>query len=275
MSEILAGFSLLELLALKFISRLSRYVYYSYSNSQFSMMNIINRFAVTIASLLSVQSSIAQDIFIIPNLFISLRNFEYSVYNGNVRGKISSLGGGVTGIYQRFYIDLSGERNITTDEESIIDSLYNTIEFERTDFAMSIGYGVNKSISTFIGYKYGNSTLTELAPSPFEGAKNTLKGKGLFIGAGGIWPVRDWGTFSFSAAYAKMLAHYKSFALGTTIGDANGTSLTVEWKAPLTQNLYYDISLMRHDYYYENFDLIASDIAEQIFSIRLGISYKF
>jgi hypothetical protein len=239
------------------------------------MMNIINRLCVLIASLLSVQSSIAQDIFIIPNLFISKRNFEYSVYNGNVRGQISSLGGGVTGIYQRFYIDLSGERNITTDEESIIDSLYNTIEFERTDFAMSIGYGVNKSISTFIGYKYGNSTLTELAPSPFEGAKNTLKGKGLFIGAGGGWPVRDWGTFSFSAAYAKMLAHYKSFALGTTIGDANGTSLTVEWKAPLCCNLYYDISLMRHDYYYENFDQIASDISEQIFSIRLGISYKF
>ena len=239
------------------------------------MMNIINRLAVTIASLLSVQSSIAQDIFIIPNLFISLRNFEYSVYNANVRGQISSLGGGVTGIYQRFYIDLSGERNITTDEESIIDSLYNTIEFERTDFAMSIGYAVKNSISTFVGYKYGNSTLTELAPSPFAGAKNTLKGKGLFIGAGGGWPVRDWGTFSFSAAYAKMRASYKSFALGTTVGDANGTSLTVEWKAPLTQNLYYDISLMRHDYYYENFDQIASDISEQIFSIRLGMSYKF
>ncbi len=231
---------------------------------------------IAIITLLSAQSSIAQEILIIPNLFVSSRNFEYSIYNGNVHGHISSLGGGVTGIYQHFYIDLSGERNITTDEESIIDGLYNTIEFERTDFAASIGYAVNESISTFVGYKYGKSTLTDLAPSLFSGGKNSLEGKGLFIGAGGGWAVKDWGTFSFSAAYAKMVAHYQSFALGTTIeGDADGTSLGIKWKAPLTQNLYYDLSMIRHDYYYKDFDKIESDISEQIISYRIGISYKF
>ncbi len=238
-------------------------------------MKSINNYLLLIIVSLSAQSSMAQDIVIIPNIFVSSRNFEYSVYNGNVRGQISSLGGGVTGIYQRFYIDLAGERNITTDEESIIDSLSNTIEFERTDFAASIGYAVNDSISTFVGYKYGSSTLTELAPSPFAGAKNTLEGKGLFIGAGGGWAVKNWGTFSFSAAYAKMEASYKSFSLGSTKGDADGTSLGIEWKAPITRNIYYDLSLTRHDYYYEDFDQIESDISEQILSLRIGVSFRF
>jgi len=232
--------------------------------------------AMTIATILSAKTCIAQeDILIIPNTFTSLRQFEYSVYNGNVRGDIRSLGGGITGIYKRFYIDLSGERNMTTNEESIINGLSNTIKFERTDFAASIGYAVNDSISAFVGYKYGKSTLTELVPSPFAGAKTSLAGKGVFIGAGGGSAVRDWGTLSFSAAYAKMVANYNSYDIGTTEGDASGTSLGIEWKASITTNLYYDLSMVRHDYYYENFHKVDFDISEQILSFRIGLSYRF
>jgi len=240
------------------------------------MKFIISSIAVIILSGLSAQSSLAEESWIIPNFLVSSRTFEYSVVHGNVRGQINSLGGGVTGIVaQRFYIDLSGERNIYTSEESIINGLHNTIEFERTDIAASIGYAVNDSISTFVGYKYGKSTLTELDFSPFAGAKTSLEGQGPFIGAGGGWKVKDWGTFSFSAAYAKMATSYNSHTLGTTKGDASGTSLTIKWKAPLTNNLFYDLSLIRHDYYYENFPKLDSDISEQILSLRLGISYRF
>lgn len=239
------------------------------------MKHIISRLAVTIAALLSPSTSIAQELWIIPNIFVSSRNFEYSVVNGNVHGHINSLGGGVTGIYRSFYIDLSGERNLSVNEESIINGLSNTIELERTDFAASMGYAINGSISTFVGYKYGKSTLTELAFSPFAGAKTSLEGKGWFIGAGGGWQVYDWGTFSFSAAYAKMVANYNSFSFGTAEGDASGTSLGIKWKAPLTNNLYYDLSLIRHDYYYEDFRELDFDISEQILSLRLGISYRF
>lgn len=239
------------------------------------MKYVISSLVVTIVSLLFIRTSIAQENWIIPNFFISSRNFEYSVVNGNVHGHINSLGIGVTGIYQRFYIDLSGERNLSVNEESIINGLSNTIEFERTDFAASIGYAVNKSISTFMGYKYGKSTLIELAFSPFAGGKTSLEGKGFFIGAGGGWAVKDWGTFSFSAAYARMVATYDSFNNDTTEGDADGTSLGIKWKAPLTKNLYYDLSLKRHDYYYEDFPKFASDISEQIFSVQAGLSYRF
>jgi hypothetical protein len=240
------------------------------------MKSIGNTFTlIIITNLLFISTSLAQQFLVIPNVFFSNRNFEYSVPNGNVSGHISSLGGGITGIYQHFYIDLSGERNLNTNEESIIDGLYNTIKFERTDFAASVGYAINESISTFLGYKYGKSTLTELLPSPFAGAKTSLEGNGWFVGAGGGWPVKSWGTFSFSAAYVKMIADYNSFAPVSTEGEASGSSLGVKWKAPLGKHLYYDLSLIRHDYYYEDFDKIDYDISEQILSFRLGLSYHF
>ncbi len=230
---------------------------------------------ILIINMLFISVCSAQQLLIIPHAFFSTRNFEYSVPNGNVSGHISSLGGGITGIYQHFYIDLAGERNLTTNEESIIDGLSNTIKFERTDFAASMGYAVNESISTFLGYKYGKSTLTELFPSPFAGAKTSLEGNGWFIGAGGGWAVKNWGTFSFSAAYVKMIADYNSFALGSTQGEASGTSLGIKWKAPIIDRFYYDLSLIRHDYYYEDFPKIDFDISEQILSFRLGLSYRF
>ncbi|OQW93175.1 MAG: hypothetical protein BWK79_12560 [Beggiatoa sp. IS2] len=86
------------------------------------------------------QTGLAEDFFVIPNFFISNRNFEYSVGTGGVDGNINSLGLGLTGTYQRFYIDLSGERNITASEESTINlEQTNIVKFDRTDFALSIG----------------------------------------------------------------------------------------------------------------------------------------
>jgi hypothetical protein len=227
-------------------------------------------------SLLANTIVLAREFTIVPSLFISTRNFEYSVFNGSVSGHINSAGGGITGIYRRFYIDIAGERNFTTSEESTLDGLYNDVKFERSDFAASIGYAVNDAISTFLGYKYGKSTLTQLYPSLFAGAKTSLEGNGIFVGAGGGFAVGTWGTLSFSAAYAKMIATYNSFDLGSTDeGDASGTSLRVEWKAPLIKSLYYDLSVIHHSYYYEDFAKLTSDISEEILSIRLGLSYRF
>lgn len=218
----------------------------------------------------------AENLLLVPYLFSSVRNFEYSVTNGGVNGMIHSLGGGITGIYKNFYIDLAGEKDITAREESATNLLStDRIAFNRTDFATSFGYAINESISVFGGYKYGKSTITALMPSPFVGGKITLEGKGLFIGAGGGWVLKNGGTLSFSAAYAKISSFYKDLAIGTTKGDAAGTSLSMKWKAALTKRLYYDFSLIRHDYYYEDFRKFDWDISEQILSYRIGLSYRF
>jgi len=227
-------------------------------------------------SLLLIRAGQAEEISVVPSIFLSSRNFEYSVYNGGVSGTISSLGGGVTSIYQRFYWDLSGEKNVTASRESTTNLLAtDQVAFKRADFATTLGYAVDDSISVFGGYKYGKSTITALLPSPFKGAKISLEGKGFFMGAGGRWAVKDWGFLAFSAAYAKMTAVYQDLANGTTQGNASGTSLGIQWKSSLGKNIWYDISIVNHDYYYEDFDKFEWDLSEKIVSYRLGVSYRF
>jgi len=231
---------------------------------------------ITILVTLSYPECSADEMTVTPNVFISSRNFEYSVSNGGVKGNIDSIGLGITGTYQRFYIDLSGENTPSATDESTVNLLPSeAADFRRTDFAASLGYAVNESISTFIGYKYGKTTITELYASPVAGSKIGLQAKGFFIGAGGGWSVRDWGLFSFSAAYANMNALYQDVAIRSAKGDASGTSLGIKWKAPIIKNFSYDLSVMRHDYYYKNFDEFDTDISEQILSLRIGLSYRF
>jgi len=218
----------------------------------------------------------SEDLELISSVALSTRQFAYAVYNGGVDGQIQSLGLGISGVYRRFYVDLSGERNIEASEEST-DNLLETdrVNFERTDITTAAGYALTDAISIFAGYKYGQSTITALFPSPFSGAKITLSGKGPFIGAGGRWPVENWGFLSFSAAYANMEANYQDLSYGTAKGDASGTSLSVQWKGVLTSDFYYDFTLIRHDYYYQDFDKFSWDISEQILSYRVALSYRF
>lgn len=218
----------------------------------------------------------AEEIFIIPNAFISQRNFQYSVGSGGVSGIIQSLGVGLTGTYQRFYMDVTVEKNLRPSQESTTNLLFtDTVDFEREDLSASVGYGINESVSIFTGYKYGRTTISARAPSPFVGETISLQGRGGFIGAGGGWQVKDWGFLSFSAAYARLGADYDDLVVHRTHGSATGTSLGVKWKAQLTKQWYYDVSVLRHDYYYQHFNRISSNISEQILSFRLGIGYRF
>lgn len=218
----------------------------------------------------------ADEVFIIPNAFISQRNFQYSVGNGGVSGSIQSLGVGVTGTYQRFYLDIVAEKNLKPSQESTTNLLFtNTVDFDREDLSASFGYSINESLSAFTGYKYGRTTITARHPSPFAGERISLQGQGAFIGAGGGWQVRDWGFLSFSAAYARLSADYDDLVVHRSHGNATGTSLGLKWKAQLTKQWYYDLAILRHDYYYQHFSRIDTNISEQILSFRLGMGYRF
>ena len=59
--------------------------------------------------------------------------------------------------------------------------------------------------------------------------------------------------------------------LDISLGDGTGFDLLEIFP----DKLFYDVSVIRHDYYYKNFDKFDSDISEQILSLRLGISYSF
>jgi len=218
---------------------------------------------------------------LIPSAYWSYRDFDYSAGSGGVSGNLNSLGIGLTGIYQQFYVNFSGEKNPSASQETTENLFSGVVDFDRTDWAISLGYAVNPSISTFIGYKYGETGMTDLGPAdptiPPELVERdiSLEGRGLFIGAGGGWAVRDWGFFSFSAAFADMTSVYKDADVDHSKGSAAGTSLTVKWQGPIRNNLSYNINLIRHDYYYDDFDKFETEISEEILSLRLGIDYRF
>jgi len=217
----------------------------------------------------------AEQFLFIPTVYIASKNFDYSVNNGGVDGQLTSLGVQFTGVYDKFYVSLSAEENPATTEQSTKNLLFNKVNIDRTDFALSLGYEVNPFIRIFTGYKYGKTTLTELPFSPYPHAKTSLEGKGIFIGAGGSWKVKDWGFVSFSAAYAQLNATYESPLVESVDGESSGTSLTLGWKAPITSKLAYEILVTRHDYYYEDFAQFETELSEQFLSVRFGLSYVF
>lgn len=217
--------------------------------------------------ILSSAAAPASELDLIPQAFVSLRDFEYRANTAQVNAAITSLGVGMTATWRKFYLNLSGEKNFDPGEDQ-------GIELNREDTALSFGYSVNDSISLFTGYKYGQ---TELAlPVPETTAKQPLQlsAQGPFIGAGGGWTVTGRGVFSFSAAYARMEADYFSEDVSHA-GQSAGTSLSVQWKANLDKNLHYHLAIIRHDYYYREFDRIPFDITENVLSLRLGLGYRF
>ncbi len=211
----------------------------------------------------------------VPRAFVSLRNFDDSIGNGGVDGRVDSLGVGLTGTYRRFYINASLETTPQDNEESVRHILpVNKANFNRDDSSLSVGYVVNDAIRVFGGYKYGKTIISALDTSEFSGAEISLKGNGFFMGAGAGWRIGS-GFMSFSAAYASLQAKYQYVDDPALKGDATGTSLVLQWQAPITKALTYHLSATRHDYYYDNFKTLDSDISEQIFSLRLGLSYQF
>ncbi len=215
----------------------------------------------------------------LPHVEYADRHFEYTSGPGQLNGTTFSLGLGLTATHERFYLDLTAERNFSASEEStsgdlIPNSVADTVTFDRRDTALTLGYGVSELTSVFAGYKSGKTTITAAGNSPFVGNAISLTGAGPFIGAGAGWKVRDWGILSFSAAYADLDAEYSS-PVQLAQGQASGTSLALHWKGELLPRLQYRIALSRHDYDYKNFDQFTGRISENILSYTLGISYRF
>jgi 3D (Asp-Asp-Asp) domain-containing protein len=215
----------------------------------------------------------ANELTLTPNIFASYRYFEYSVGRGGIDNNLYSLGLGVTATYGRLYVDVSAEKNTTSGKEP---TPTGTAYFERQDAAISVGYGMNESISLFAGYKYGETRIAAPPTAIAIGSEVSLEGRGFYVGAGGGWAIYENHLLSFSAAYAHLRAQYdESMQVRRGRGDASGTSLGIRWKTHITPRLSYDLSLIRHDYYYKNFENLDFNISEQILSIRTGVSYQW
>ena len=184
------------------------------------------------------------------------RGLSYSAGATDVKGEVLSVGAGLTGVLGRFYSSLTAEHDVHT--------LSNTGNVNRSDAALSMGYGVGDNMSLFMGYKQGVTKLD--TPE--------LRAKGLFIGAGAGLPTR-YGVFSFSAAYADLGASYRDNNLYAYSGNARGTSLNAAWHQNISNSLNYGISVVRHEYYYQHFNLLPFSVNENILSIHASLQYHF
>lgn len=192
-------------------------------------------------------------------LLSGYRSLNYSAGGTELKGDVFSAGVGLTAIYGRFYSSLSVERDIHAHSKTP-----NIDKFNRSDAALSVGYGVGDNISLFVGYKQG---LTKLNTTE-------LKAKGLFVGAGAGLPTR-YGIFSFSAAYADLGADYRDNKLYAYSGNARGTSLSAAWHGNLSKSSTYGLSLVRHEYYYQHFSTLPFSVNENILSIHASLQYHF
>jgi hypothetical protein len=187
------------------------------------------------------------------------RSLNYSAGSTELKGDVFSTGAGLTAIYGRFYSSLSAERDIYARSKTP-----NIDKFNRSDTALSVGYGVGDNISLFVGYKQGVTQLNT----------TELQAKGLFMGAGAGLPTR-YGVFSFSAAYADLGADYRDDKFHAYSGNARGTSLNAAFHGNLTKSLSYGLSLVRHEYYYQHFSTLPFNINENILSIHANLQYHF
>ncbi|MEM7017921.1 MAG: hypothetical protein AAF512_11375 [Pseudomonadota bacterium] len=212
----------------------------------------------------------SSDWVVTPELSVSFRNFEYSADTTDIDGDIFSLRFGASVAYKNYYLDITGETNLGSGDTNITD-----VDFDRQDATLTFGYGLSETISIFLGYKHGETTIQ--APADVVGSKITLTGNGFFAGAGGVWPVKDLGAFSFSAAFAVMDASYNQPpTFGKTSGDATGTSLSLAWNGVINRHFLYHVTIHRHDYFYEDFgEQLTFDISENVLSLSTGISYRF
>ncbi len=198
----------------------------------------------------------------IPNLSINYRDLSYSAGLTDVSAKMISAGAGLTLTHGQLYLNTAFETDISANSDNV------GLEFGRDDMALSIGYRLSDTISTFAGYKYGRTQI-DLSNNP-AGVAVKLTGRGPFIGAGAGWPVAPYGVLFFSAAYANLDARYNESS-----GKATGTSLSLGWRGRINEHWDYKLVLVRHDYYHQDFTDLTIDINEDILSINAGLSYQF
>ena len=233
---------------------------------------VISRVICFVIFNILLSTAMANEVSVQPRLTVSYKDFDYSVSGNSVRTDLASLGLGVTATYRRLYIDLNIERNLNSGTQR---GEASTAYLERDDSTLTIGYALNESISIFSGYKYGRTRIVSPPSAVATGQQLSLEGRGLYVGAGGGIGLSAKDFLSFSAAYAAMEATYDEQGVLTTDGDASGTSLSVTWKRRATESLDYSAGLVRHDYYYEDFQASFPDISEQILSLRVSVAYRF
>ena len=227
------------------------------------------------------------------------------------------LGFGGTVSNGKFFADFYYQSSLSADASAVSEvarddpdtlSDISDIDVDRTDAAITFGWGFTDNLSAYIGYKTGETELSQSAVINSASTGNSelnkidreFKQSGPFIGLAYGHPIGN-GVLGLNAAVAKLDADYDVSLVNqvrpTRIdesleGDTTGLTIGINWKAPLTNKLIYAISFDAYKYTFDGFkgdsttidglvdsttevDVSNSEIEEEVFSLRLAIIYRF
>lgn len=246
-----------------------------------------------------------------------LASIDDSMPTFTLGGTVSMLGG----LYLDAYWSKTGDTGRDTAESSVQPppgSNDDTFTFRtkskanRSDYAITLGYGLENGLSFFGGYKYGKTDVdgnAEVFKNNIHDGNGKLNAKfeadgpflglgyGLHLGSGmlsltGAWAKLD-GKASSRTVYSALSNNPASAASSTvpdplasetlvTKPDANGYSLSLGWKAPITNQLYYGISVDAYKYDFKKKESYANGTlsarlkaTEESLGIRASLSYSF
>ncbi len=288
------------------------------------------------------------DVTIIPTIAYQDKQLTFDQqYKGAANNKanfsvhLPMINAGVTVAFDKVFVSFKMEQNLsdtstttdetnrsTLDEANLIAVGGSSVDVDREDITLTVGYNIWKKLNIFVGYLDGK---TELNPQPFcvdagfpdnettpvynptctqtnrsfqqhyldlinitSGTDyiQTYTESGFYFGASHSYQIQEYGTLSFSLAYATMDGEYKDnvenpnnifpgFLPFNYKGDTTGTSLGVTWTASLGDTSAYFIDLRRQDYSMDgkdttgNFTTVELETDESMTGLTAGLQLYF
>ena len=228
---------------------------------------------------------------------------------GGMNAHIPMFNVGLTFIFQsKAYLAIKTEQTLGNPSEKsdvpftnpLIGPIYKVNSaITREDSSILIGYRVDKRINLFAGYMQGQTVIN---PSPFTSPESQINltqdqlnngqpeyqqdydEDGLFAGILYLLPVQQYGSISFSLAYAQMDGQYKDNHFETPFnfqGDSTGISYGMTWASGLTDQITYFIDFRFQAYEMKGVDKTGNfpdktvTTEEEMTSLSAGLQWRF
>lgn len=253
--------------------------------------------AALIAIGLSPLNSQAEEISFIPRIWLGVSDYQFkqaprkgALPDGSDFPQVKfdatflMTGIGLTGIYERFYIDLSYQDSSTEKDSFSGVNFYEEFKGDRRDYSTTLGMKIlNNQGNIYIGYKNGKTSGKGNA-----GTHLTFEEDGFFIGSSYGWVIAEKGLLAVNAAYADLDGNLKEIpgsiyptGLGMDANsEATGLSYGISWTSMISPEMGYSIALDANDYKFKHLKdnstriPLPSKIEETLYTAKLSVFYR-
>lgn len=219
---------------------------------------------------------------------IQSKQLEYQFVGATIKPAFQTVVYSLTTSYGKFFVNAELETMIESTPQYSGDPASRTtttIDSQRSDSAITLGYSLWRGLSIFGGYKLGE---TESNISPTDGGvlKLVFSQRGPFAGLAYAQPIgtKGKGSLVASVAYAGFKGEADVRFLGTaseftTDGTSSGLSYGIGWNGALSERAYYRLSFKINKYKFkdEDFGFEGKDLSTKedykIIGLLLGTSF--